>query len=133
MFSNCYKYNPPDHEVVAMARKLQVRTCYCYIFKKDARQKVDLCRVLLALFASLYRAPLQKKKKQIKNNTAINHQVSHAAVEQGAEVINMLVSCPTNVCVCKTPILIVCLLLFICRMSLKCALPRCQMNQRASL
>ncbi|XP_016410264.1 bromodomain-containing protein 3-like isoform X5 [Sinocyclocheilus rhinocerous] len=22
MFSNCYKYNPPDHEVVAMARKL---------------------------------------------------------------------------------------------------------------
>lgn len=25
MFSNCYKYNPPDHEVVAMARKLQVR------------------------------------------------------------------------------------------------------------
>lgn len=26
MFSNCYKYNPPDHEVVAMARKLQVGT-----------------------------------------------------------------------------------------------------------
>ncbi len=26
MFSNCYKYNPPDHEVVAMARKLQVCT-----------------------------------------------------------------------------------------------------------
>lgn len=26
MFSNCYKYNPPDHDVVAMARKLQV-TC----------------------------------------------------------------------------------------------------------
>ena len=24
IFSNCYKYNPPDHEVVAMARKLQV-------------------------------------------------------------------------------------------------------------
>ncbi|XP_051869191.1 bromodomain-containing protein 3-like [Pristis pectinata] len=23
MFSNCYKYNPPDHEVVAMGRKLQ--------------------------------------------------------------------------------------------------------------
>lgn len=26
IFTNCYKYNPPDHEVVAMARKLQV--CY---------------------------------------------------------------------------------------------------------
>lgn len=24
MFMNCYKYNPPDHEVVAMARTLQV-------------------------------------------------------------------------------------------------------------
>lgn len=31
MFSNCYKYNPPDHEVVVMARKLQVcrRTPKC--------------------------------------------------------------------------------------------------------
>ena len=27
IFSNCYKYNPPDHEVVAMARKLQVPFC----------------------------------------------------------------------------------------------------------
>ena len=26
MFMNCYKYNPPDHEVVAMARMLQVRS-----------------------------------------------------------------------------------------------------------
>lgn len=26
MFSNCYKYNPPDHDVVAMARKLQVQS-----------------------------------------------------------------------------------------------------------
>lgn len=25
MFSNCYKYNPPSHEVVYMARKLQVK------------------------------------------------------------------------------------------------------------
>ena len=24
IFTNCYKYNPPDHDVVAMARKLQV-------------------------------------------------------------------------------------------------------------
>lgn len=24
VFSNCYKYNPSDHEVVIMARKLQV-------------------------------------------------------------------------------------------------------------
>lgn len=24
MFSNCYKYNPPTHEVVAMAQRLQV-------------------------------------------------------------------------------------------------------------
>lgn len=30
MFSNCYKYNPPDHEVVSMARKLQVRLVVQY-------------------------------------------------------------------------------------------------------
>lgn len=24
IFTNCYKYNPPDHDVVGMARKLQV-------------------------------------------------------------------------------------------------------------
>uniref|UniRef100_A0A8C1YCC7 Bromodomain containing 4 n=1 Tax=Cyprinus carpio TaxID=7962 RepID=A0A8C1YCC7_CYPCA len=28
MFSNCYKYNPPDHEVVAMARKLQLKAVH---------------------------------------------------------------------------------------------------------
>lgn len=28
MYSNCYKYNPPDHDVVGMARKLQV-LCVC--------------------------------------------------------------------------------------------------------
>lgn len=27
MFSNCYKYNPPTHEIVAMAQKLQVHLC----------------------------------------------------------------------------------------------------------
>lgn len=41
MFSNCYKYNPPGHEVVGMARKLQVcllvvwsffKTLACLIF-----------------------------------------------------------------------------------------------------
>lgn len=30
MFSNCYKYNPPSHEVVVMARRLQV--CVEFIF-----------------------------------------------------------------------------------------------------
>ncbi len=25
IFSNCYKYNPPHHDVVSQARKLQVR------------------------------------------------------------------------------------------------------------
>lgn len=28
MFSNCYKYNPPSHEVVCMARKLQVLVAF---------------------------------------------------------------------------------------------------------
>jgi Bromodomain len=28
IFTNCYKYNPPDHDVVVMARKLQVSTSH---------------------------------------------------------------------------------------------------------
>lgn len=32
MFSNCYKYNPPDHDVVAMARKLQVAPLSLHTF-----------------------------------------------------------------------------------------------------
>lgn len=32
MFSNCYKYNPPDHDVVGMARKLQVSSAICFCF-----------------------------------------------------------------------------------------------------
>ena len=28
IFTNCYKYNPADHDVVAMARKLQVNKTY---------------------------------------------------------------------------------------------------------
>lgn len=30
MFSNCYKYNPPDHDVVSMARKLQVSLAFLF-------------------------------------------------------------------------------------------------------
>lgn len=28
IFTNCYKYNPPEHDVVKMARKLQVSPLY---------------------------------------------------------------------------------------------------------
>ncbi len=39
MFSNCYKYNPPDHDVVGMARKLQV-SCPILFFKLKVQQTV---------------------------------------------------------------------------------------------
>nr|XP_035108890.2 bromodomain-containing protein 2-like [Callithrix jacchus] len=35
MFSNCYKYNPPDHNVVAMAQKLQDVFEFCYAKMPD--------------------------------------------------------------------------------------------------
>lgn len=35
MFSNCYKYNPPDHDVVGMARKLQVSLAVLFYFSND--------------------------------------------------------------------------------------------------
>lgn len=31
MFSNCYRYNPSSHEVVHMARKLQVLLCPYFV------------------------------------------------------------------------------------------------------
>ncbi|KAH9360277.1 hypothetical protein HPB48_005729 [Haemaphysalis longicornis] len=41
IFTNCYKYNPPDHEVVAMARKLQLRkvTEQISILAAESRKK----------------------------------------------------------------------------------------------
>ena len=33
MFSNCYRYNPPDHDVVKMARQLQVCDNYSGYFE----------------------------------------------------------------------------------------------------
>ncbi|KAF1622270.1 Bromodomain-containing protein 2, partial [Eudyptes chrysolophus] len=38
MFSNCYKYNPPDHDVVAMARKLQDGLEFSYAKMPDEPQ-----------------------------------------------------------------------------------------------
>lgn len=34
MFSNCYRYNPPDHDVVKMARQLQVCDFSCLTYLK---------------------------------------------------------------------------------------------------
>lgn len=51
MFSNCYKYNPPGHEVVGMARKLQVcllvvwsffKTIACLIFLFPFRNAISV-------------------------------------------------------------------------------------------
>jgi hypothetical protein len=36
MFSNCYRYNPPDHDVVRMARQLQVCKLSCFKVVKNA-------------------------------------------------------------------------------------------------
>lgn len=32
IFTNCYKYNPPEHDVVKMGRKLQVNV-YTYMYE----------------------------------------------------------------------------------------------------
>lgn len=46
MFSNCYKYNPPDHDVVSMARKLQVSAA------PDAREPFSFSVTSLILIQS---------------------------------------------------------------------------------
>lgn len=49
MFSNCYKYNPPDHDVVAMARKLQV--IYHWY---SSTKKIYLLQLQVSTFHPLY-------------------------------------------------------------------------------
>uniref|UniRef100_A0A8C6XUU7 Bromodomain containing 3 n=1 Tax=Naja naja TaxID=35670 RepID=A0A8C6XUU7_NAJNA len=70
MFSNCYKYNPPDHEVVAMARKLQVRAPGR---GKEKGGEASLLRFpqlkavheqLAALCINLMNKPKKKEKKE---------------------------------------------------------------------
>lgn len=68
MFSNCYKYNPPDHDVVAMARKLQV-SVKAEIWRMNGSGGKDLSLVLHSLsvwwFLSLHSCKLE-----------LNHQVA---------------------------------------------------------
>ncbi|NWV05356.1 BRD2 protein, partial [Ptilonorhynchus violaceus] len=45
MFSNCYKYNPPDHDVVAMARKLQDVFEFSYAKMPDEPQDAGAASV----------------------------------------------------------------------------------------
>ena len=55
MFSNCYKYNPPDHDVVSMARKLQVSLAVdCYFSGYQAGVEVSHPVTTLSLCLSAY-------------------------------------------------------------------------------
>ncbi|KAM3610269.1 uncharacterized protein V6R79_001617 [Siganus canaliculatus] len=70
MFSNCYKYNPPDHEVVAMARKLQdvFEMRFAKIPDEGLEASVPSTTPLLKAvheqLAVLSQAPVSKPKKK---------------------------------------------------------------------
>ncbi|KAF1403230.1 Bromodomain-containing protein 2, partial [Spheniscus humboldti] len=53
MFSNCYKYNPPDHDVVAMARKLQDVFEFSYAKMPDEPQDASPPSVSAPLASAL--------------------------------------------------------------------------------
>ena len=40
-FTNCYRYNPPEHDVVKMGKKLQVRDFF--VFSGLCSEKVCVC------------------------------------------------------------------------------------------
>ena len=42
MFSNCYRYNPPDHDVVKMARQLQVCDIQCIIICRPQTPRISV-------------------------------------------------------------------------------------------
>lgn len=54
MFSNCYKYNPPDHDVVAMARKLQVGGVTQQPHNPQPSQLTPLCPLSQDVFEFSY-------------------------------------------------------------------------------
>lgn len=54
MFSNCYKYNPPDHDVVAMARKLQVGGVTQQPHNPQPTQLTPLCPLSQDVFEFSY-------------------------------------------------------------------------------
>nr|prf RING3 protein [Homo sapiens] len=61
MFSNCYKYNPPDHDVVAMARKLQDVFEFRYAKMPDEPEQL---RAVHEQLAALSQGPISKPKRK---------------------------------------------------------------------
>ncbi|KAI4817543.1 hypothetical protein KUCAC02_010929 [Chaenocephalus aceratus] len=74
MFSNCYKYNPPDHDVVGMARKLQDVFEFCFAKMPDeppeeranrlAELQEQVSKAVHEQLTALSQGPIVKPKKK---------------------------------------------------------------------
>lgn len=64
MFSNCYKYNPPDHDVVAMARKLQDVFEFRYAKMPDEPQEPGPLPVSTALPPGLAKSSSESSSEE---------------------------------------------------------------------
>ncbi|XP_036270533.1 bromodomain-containing protein 2 isoform X2 [Pipistrellus kuhlii] len=64
MFSNCYKYNPPDHDVVAMARKLQDVFEFRYAKMPDEPLEPGPLPISTALPASLAKSSSESSSEE---------------------------------------------------------------------
>lgn len=98
MFSNCYKYNPPDHDVVAMARKLQVSV------------KVGVGKINGSGERNFAVCGAQPQHGALPVSTVVNWSCRMAGYDQGIST-SMVLS-----------------LLSLSRMYLSSVMPRCQMN-----
>ncbi|KAF3833379.1 hypothetical protein F7725_024583 [Dissostichus mawsoni] len=97
MFSNCYKYNPPDHEVVAMARKLQQQLLLRRIVDSEEERATRLAELqeqvgaadqsqLKAVheqLAVLSQAPVSKPKKKKEKKDKDKKKKKTKTKEQG--------------------------------------------------
>ena len=64
IFTNCYKYNPPEHDVVAMARKLQVNYAEVIAMAKKLKVNNDLAKNSgCIMFHQTFHAKLSKLPK----------------------------------------------------------------------
>uniref|UniRef100_A0A672RYP2 Bromodomain testis-specific protein-like n=1 Tax=Sinocyclocheilus grahami TaxID=75366 RepID=A0A672RYP2_SINGR len=91
MFSNCYKYNPPGHEVVAMARKLQVFFNYRWtVFIYELLYNVisvftHQLKAVREQLQLLTQTPLLKPKKREKSKKKRKKE-SESSKQKGEEI-----------------------------------------------
>nr|KAF6461484.1 bromodomain containing 2 [Molossus molossus] len=85
MFSNCYKYNPPDHDVVAMARKLQDVFEFRYAKMPDEPLEPGPLPVSTALPAGLAKSSSESSSEESSSESSSEEEEDEDEDEEESE------------------------------------------------